>query len=139
MKQKNMLFTVLLLAHFILGFAIALDIYVSSIPEIRTYFSTSPGIVQLTVNVFFLITGLGQLVVGPLSDCYGRRRIIIIASVIYFVGSIISTLSPNMTILILARMIQGFGACGMMVTCFAIVRDFFSGSECAKIYSFLVS
>lgn len=139
MKQKNSLLTVLLLAPFILGFALALDIYVPSIPEMKIYFSASPGIVQLTVSLFILTTGLGQLIVGPLSDCYGRRKIIIIATIIYLVGSIISTLSPNMAILVLARMAQGFGACGMMVTCFAIVRDLFSGDECAKIYSFLNS
>ena len=139
MKQKNSLFTVLLLAPFILGFALALDIYVPSIPEMRVYFAASPATVQLTISLFILTTGLGQLIVGPLSDCYGRRKIIIAATVIYLVGSIISTFSPNMTILILARMAQGFGACGMMVTCFAIVRDLFSGDECAKIYSFLNS
>lgn len=139
MKHKNSLLTVLLLAPFILGFALALDIYVPSIPEMRVYFSASPATVQLTVSLFILTTGLGQLIVGPLSDCYGRRKIIITATIIYLIGSVISTLSPSMEILILARMAQGLGACGMMVTCFAIVRDIFSGDECAKIYSFLNS
>ena len=139
MKQKNSLLAVLLLAPFILGFALALDIYVPSIPEMGVYFSASPGTVQLTVSLFILTTGLGQLIVGPLSDSYGRRKIIIAATLLYFLGSIISTLTPTMEVLILARMLQGFGACGMMVTCFAIVRDLFSGDECAKIYSFLNS
>lgn len=139
MQRKNIFPTVLLLAPFILGFAIALDIYVPSIPDIRVYFSTSPGAVQLTVSLFILTTGLGQLIAGPLSDCYGRRKIIISATLIYFLGSVASVISPSMVVLILARMAQGFGACGMMVTCFAIVRDLFSGDECARIYSFLNS
>ncbi|MES2204119.1 MAG: multidrug effflux MFS transporter [Pseudomonadota bacterium] len=139
MKQKNSLRTVLLLAPFILGFALALDIYVPSIPDLCVYFSVPPGVVQLTVSLFILTTGLGQLIVGPLSDCYGRRKIIISATTLYLAGSIVSTFSPDISTLILARMAQGFGACGMMVTCFAIVRDLFSGDECAKIYSFLNS
>jgi len=139
MQQKNIIPAVLLLAPFILGFALALDIYVPSIPDIRVYFGTSPWVVQLTVSAFILTTGIGQLIVGPLTDAYGRRKIIITTSAIYCIGSIISTISPNITTLILARMAQGFGACGMMVTCFAIVRDLFSGKESARIYSFLNS
>lgn len=139
MNKKNIIPTVLLLAPFILAFAFALDIYVPSIPDICIYFATSPATVQLTVSLFILMTGLGQLIVGPMSDAYGRRKIIIFATLIYFIGSVVSTISPNMTVLILARVAQGFGACGMMVTCFAIVRDLFSGNECARIYSFLNS
>lgn len=139
MKRKNTLLTILLLAPFILGFALALDIYVPSIPEMRVYFSASPSTIQLTISLFILTTGLGQLIVGPLADSYGRRKIIISATIIYFVGSVLSALSPTIGILILARTAQGLGACGMMVTCFAIVRDLYSGDECARIYSFLNS
>jgi Bcr/CflA subfamily drug resistance transporter len=138
-QQKKILPAVLLLAPFILGFAIALDIYVPSIPQIRVYFSTSTAVVQLTVSLFLLMTGLGQLIVGPMADAYGRRKIIISATVMYLIGSVLCAVSPNIVTLILARMVQGFGACGMMVTCFAIVRDLFSGDECSRIYSFLNS
>ena len=130
---------VLLLAPFILGFAIALDIYVPSIPEIHRYFSASPAVVQLTVSLFLLMTGIGQLIVGPLSDHYGRRVIIISGAMIYFLSSIAAAMSPNITFLIIARLVQGFGACSMMVVCFAIVRDLFEGDECARIYSYLNS
>lgn len=130
---------VLLLAPFILGFAIALDIYVPSIPDIHQYFSVSPVVVQLTVSLFILITGIGQLIVGPLSDHFGRRKIIISGTVIYLLGSIAASFSPNIQLLIFARLAQGLGACSMMVACFAIVRDLFEGNECSRVYSFLNS
>jgi Bcr/CflA subfamily drug resistance transporter len=139
MQQQRILPTVLLLAPFILSFAIALDIYAPSIPDVRDYFSTTSDVVQLTIGMFLLMTGLGQLIVGPMADAFGRRKIIILSTLIYFVASVICAISPNMTILISGRMAQGFGACGMMVTCFSIVRDSFPDNECARIYSFLNS
>lgn len=71
--QKKILSTVLLLAPFIFTFAFALDVYVPSIPTIHLYFHTTPVVVQLTISIFLLVTGLGQLFIGPLSDSFGRR------------------------------------------------------------------
>lgn len=137
--QKKILSTVLLYAPFIFTFAFALDIYVPSIPAIHVYFATTPVVVQLTISLFLLMTGIGQLFVGPLSDNFGRRWIIISGTVIFLVGSIIAALSPNIETLIFARAIQGIGSCGMMVATFAVVRDLYSGDDCSRIYSFLNS
>ena len=139
LSKNRVLPTVLLLAPFILGFAMALDLYVPSIPEMHAYFSTSPLAVQLTVSLFLLTTGIGQLVVGPFADHYGRRTIVLAGTIIYLLSSVFSALSPTIEILILSRVLQGIGACSMMVACFAIVRDLFEGNECARIYSFLNS
>lgn len=137
--QKKLLSTVLLLAPFIFTFAFALDVYVPSIPAIHIYFDTKPVIVQLTISLFLLMTGVGQLFIGPLSDNFGRRWIIIGGTLIFLVGSIIAALSPNIETLIFARAIQGLGSCSMMVATFAVVRDLYSGDDCARIYSFLNS
>jgi len=134
-----MLSTVLLFSPFIFTFSFALDIYVPSIPAIHSYFATTPVIVQLTISVFLLMTGTGQLFVGPLSDHFGRRWIIIIGTLVFLAGSIIATVAPNIETLIAARGIQGLGACSMMVATFAVVRDLYSGDDCALIYSFLNS
>jgi len=130
---------ILILAPLIFAFAIALDIYVPSIPEIRSYFGVSQSVMQLTVGLFILMTGLGQLIIGPLSDQIGRRKVVLGSVFLLFLGSIVCALSFDMGFLIIGRVIQAFGACGMMVTCFAIVRDVFSEDECGHVYSFLNS
>lgn len=138
--QSRSVFTVILiLSPLIFSFALALDIYVPSIPTIKTYFNASQLTVQLTVSLFLLMTGIGQLVMGPLSDQLGRTPIVFSSIIIFIVGSAICSFAGNIQILILGRVFQAIGACGMMVSAFAIVRDLFSGDDCAKIYSFLNS
>ena len=139
LASRTLIGTILILAPLIFSFAIALDIYVPSIPHIREYFGVNQGTMQLTVSLYLLVTGLLQLVMGPLSDQIGRRKVALFGIFFLIVGSVICAVSFNITVLIVGRVIQGFGACGMMVTCFAIVRDLFSEDDCASVYSFLNS
>ncbi|WP_298775389.1 multidrug effflux MFS transporter [uncultured Shewanella sp.] len=138
-QSRSTFAVILILAPLIFSFALALDIYVPSIPAIKAYFNASQLTVQLTVSLFLLMAGLGQLLMGPLSDQFGRLRIIFSSITIFTIGSIICTLSTNINMLIMGRIVQAIGACGMMVSAFAIVRDLFSGDDCAKVYSFLNS
>ena len=137
--KRTTLATILLLAPFIFTFAFALDVYLPSIPTIRVYFGVSPFLMQLTVSIFLLITGIGQVLFGPISDQHGRRWIIISGVVIFLLGSLLAIISPNIYVFIAARAIEGLGACCMMVATFAVVRDLYSGDDTAKIYSFLNS
>ena len=130
---------ILILSPLILAIAIPLDIYAPSIPEIREYFGVNQSVMQLTVSLFELITGVGQLVVGPLSDQIGRRKVVLASIFLLFLGSMICAFSFDMSWFIFGRVIQAMGSCGMMVTCFAIVRDLFSEKECGHVYSFLNS
>ncbi|MCX7124181.1 MAG: multidrug effflux MFS transporter, partial [Gammaproteobacteria bacterium] len=87
--------------------------------------------------LFMITAGLMQLIVGPLSDCYGRRLISFIMTVIFAVGTILCSFSHNIEQLILFRCLQAVGACGMLVVGFAIVRDLYSGRKSAQAYSYL--
>jgi DHA1 family florfenicol/chloramphenicol resistance protein-like MFS transporter len=71
LSSRSMTGVILILAPLIFSFAMALDIYVPTIPAIREYFGVSQSVMQLTVSLFLLITGLGQLIIGPLSDQVG--------------------------------------------------------------------
>ena len=73
---------IFLLMPLVVAFAVAQDIYISSMPQVTKSFHVNPGVTQWTISLFFLTTGIGQLLMGPLSDSYGRRRIILISSVI---------------------------------------------------------
>lgn len=129
--------TVFLLAPVVFSFALALDTYMPVILEMKTILNTSQEMVQLTLSLFFLVAGFGQLILGPLSDRFGRYKILFISVILFFIASLLCALSNHIGWLIAFRIIQGTGACGMSVSAFAIVRDAFSGKKSAMIYSFL--
>ncbi len=129
--------TVFLLAPVVFSFALALDVYMPVIPEMRAILHTSKEMVQLTLSLFFLVTGFGQLLLGPLSDAMGRYKVLIGSILLFFIGSLLCATVNHVGLLIFYRIIQGVGACGMSVTAFAIVRDAYHGKTSAMIYSFL--
>lgn len=137
MKQYSSGQLVLILTPFVFSFALGLDIYIPIIPQMTLIFDTSAAMIQLTLSLFLFITGAGQLVIGPLADRYGRRAIFAFASLCFTFGSLGCALSTHIAWLIAARVISAIGACGMLVTAFAIVRDLFSSRHSAKMYSFL--
>jgi Bcr/CflA subfamily drug resistance transporter len=137
MKQYKTLQLVLILTPFVFSFAFGLDIYIPIVPQMTEIFNTSPNIIQLTLSLFLLITGIGQLLVGPLSDQFGRKRVFYVASFLFALGSIVCAVSPHVIWLIIGRVISAFGACGMLVNSFALVRDLYGSDKSAKIYSFL--
>ncbi|MDP1879774.1 MAG: multidrug effflux MFS transporter [Parachlamydiaceae bacterium] len=137
MKNHSLLRLILILTPFVFSFAFGLDIYIPILPQMTQLFDTTPSVVQLTMSLFLLTTGVGQLFIGPLSDQYGRRKIFFLSSIFFGFGSLCCALSPTITWLIISRIISSLGACGLLVTSFALVRDLYSGKESAEMYSFL--
>lgn len=137
MKKNSLFSSILRLTPFVFSFALGLDIYIPIIPQMAEIFETTPSFVQLTLSLFLLMTGAGQLVMGPLSDQIGRKACFYLSTALFTIGSLGSALSPTILFLIVARILCGIGACGMLVTAFALVRDLYSKEESAKMYSFL--
>ena len=137
MKNRSILGTVSILAPFVFSFAFAMDIYIPAVPQMVGIFHTSQLAVQVTLSIFMLIVGIAQLFIGPISDQYGRRKLALLSTSIYLVGSLFCALSPNIDVLIVSRAVQALGGSGMLVVALAIVRDCFSGNDSAKVYSFL--
>ncbi len=129
--------TVIILAPMVFSFALALDVYMPVIPQIVDIMNTTPFMVQLTLSLFILVTGFGQLIIGPLSDSFGRRKLIFISVLLFVFGSALCANATTINSLILFRIIQAIGACGTFVISFAIVRDVFHKEQSAQIYSFL--
>ncbi len=128
---------VLLLAPLVFSFAIGQDIFIPEVPQLTQIFHTTPGLVQLTLSLFMLAVGIGQLIIGPLCDRFGRKSIVLLSIAFYTLTSLGAALANGISWLILMRIGQGIGACGMMVCAFAIVRDLTSGNAAAEIYSYL--
>jgi DHA1 family bicyclomycin/chloramphenicol resistance-like MFS transporter len=116
---------------------IASTIYVPSIPAIATDLVTSIGGVQLTFVGYLLAFAVSMLVLGPLSDGYGRRRIMILGVALGALGSIACAASPTIGCLIAARILQGVGLSGGMVVGRAIIRDLYGERGAAQIIAAL--
>lgn len=136
-KKYSHLYLVCILMSFVVSFAFGLDIYIPILPQMTEIFFTTPSLVQLTMSLFLFTIAIGQLIIGPLSDQFGRKPLLYYSSTLFAVGSLACAFSPTIWLLIISRMLAGFGACGMLVTSFAIVRDLLPTEECAKMYSFL--
>lgn len=137
MKRLKSSHLILILTPFVFAFAFGLDIYIPIVPQMALLFGTTQSMIQLTLSLFIFITGVGQLVIGPLSDQFGRKKMLYISALCFALGSLMCALSPHIAWLLLGRLISSFGACGMLVTAFALVRDLYSSEESAKMYCFL--
>ena len=129
--------TVIILAPLIFSFALALDVYMPVLPEMRRMFHTSQSAIQLTISVFFFICGLGQLILGPLSDQYGRLKVVWASAFLFIIGSALCSMSKTIDIFLIFRALEALGAAGLSVSAFAIVRDTYDGKDSALIYSYL--
>lgn len=139
MRNKSVIYVVTVLAPLVFSFALALDLYIPTVPEIAHIFHAQASTVQLTLGLFMLMQGLGQLLFGPLSDHFGRKPVAIASSILFILASLACAVSQNVYDLIIARVFEAAGACGMMVVAFAMVRDLFEKDLSAKVFSYLNS
>lgn len=121
----------------IISISFAMDVFVPAIPEMCRFFKTDGTTMQASLYVFMLTVALGQLLVGPLADRFGRRWMTLCTAFLFLVGSLLAALAPSVPAFIAARIIQASGACGTYLLCFIIVRDNFSTNACARLFSIL--
>ncbi|MFS0862057.1 multidrug effflux MFS transporter [Fredinandcohnia sp. 179-A 10B2 NHS] len=115
-----------------------IDMYLPSFPTIAEEFHTSASLVQLSLTSCLLGLGLGQLVIGPMSDVKGRRKPLLLFLALYLIASIICAIAPNIYLFITSRFIQGFAAAGGLVVSRAVVRDVYTGKELTKFFALLM-
>ncbi|MDD9268532.1 multidrug effflux MFS transporter [Paenibacillus sp. GCM10023248] len=130
------LFALMLSAFSALG-PFTVDMYLSSLPQLMNYFGTNASMIQTSLTASLLGLGLGQLVTGPLSDVYGRRKPLLVSMFLYLLASTACAFSPNIGIFIILRFLQGFVASAGLVISRAIVRDRYSGVEMVKFIAML--
>jgi Bcr/CflA subfamily drug resistance transporter len=119
--------------------AIASDIYTPSVPIIAQYMKVHTDLVQLTMAVFLAGVAASQLIYGPISDSWGRKKPLLLGMAIMFVGSTLSYAADDIHTLMWARLIQGLGAGAPACLFRSIFRDAFSGVELVKYGSYLGS
>jgi len=95
--------------------------------------------VHFIVTSFFLGMAVGQLVVGPLSDWYGRKPVILVGYLVFMIGCVLSMFANSWAMMLLGRVMQGVGAAAPRVVTVALVRDEFEGRQMAQILSFVMA
>lgn len=126
-----------LLAMLFATVAFSIDSMLPSLPRIAAELTPQDhNRAQLILTSFVLGMGLGTFFMGPLSDAFGRKRVLLTASTIYCLAALACFFAPNLETLLLARMVGGFGASGPRVISLAIVRDLYKGRDMARIMSF---
>jgi DHA1 family bicyclomycin/chloramphenicol resistance-like MFS transporter len=111
---------------------LAVGLYVPSMPAIADHFAADDDRVRLTFSLFILTLAVAQLIVGPLSDRFGRKVVLQVGNLIFLASSALCAFAPTLGVLIAARVAQGVGACVPVVVSRAVVRDGHSGEEAAR-------
>jgi len=119
--------------------ALSIDMFLPSLPEIARRFRTDEATAQLTVTLFLLSFALAQLALGPTSDRLGRRRVLLGGLALYVIGAVACALAPDVRVLVVARVVQGFGAGSGPVVGRAIVRDVYPREHAARVLGIMAT
>ena len=129
---------VLLLGSLIALGPLSIDMYLPALPDLTGDLSATPSEVQLTLTGVLVGLGLGQLLIGPLADVYGRRRPLLAGIALHVATSLLCAVAPTIAVLDVLRVLQGVGAAAASVVAMAVVRDLFTGAAAAAVISRLV-
>ncbi|RVE82589.1 CmlA/FloR family chloramphenicol efflux MFS transporter [Sinorhizobium meliloti] len=130
----------LLMAPFDILASLAMDIYLPIVPAMPGILGTSPAVVQLTLSLYMVMLGLGQIVFGPVSDRIGRRPVLIGGAMLFAAASFCLAASSSAIPFVVFRFLQAVGASAALVAAFATIRDVYADRpESVVIYSLFSS
>lgn len=109
------------------------DLYLPAMPEMGNYFQAGSMLVGMTLTVFFLVFAISIVFFGPISDKYGRRKILIGSTVLYIIASLVCALAGNIYILIIGRVFQAIGAGAIITVATALIKECFDGPVMTRI------
>jgi MFS transporter, DHA1 family, chloramphenicol/florfenicol resistance protein len=128
-------FALALMAPFDILASLAMDIYLPVVPSMPAILQTTPAMVQLTLSLYMVMLGVGQLLFGPLSDRIGRKPVLLGGGAIFALSSFALAATDSAVLFIAFRFTQSVGASAALVATFATVRDVYADRpEGATIY-----
>lgn len=122
-----------LIASFLMLQPLSTDLYLASLPGLASAFGAPTSTVQLTLSLFVLAFGGAQLVIGPLSDRFGRRPVLLVGLGLYLAASLACAAAPTIELLVVARVLQALGCCSAIIVARAIVRDAWAPADAAQV------
>lgn len=105
------------------------DLYLPALPNMVNTFNTDISTLNLTITFFFIFYAIGMLFWGPLSDKYGRRKILLIGMTFYCIGSLLCANSGSVETLIISRIIQATGSGAAVSVSTAMMKDVYTGKK----------
>ncbi|MFC9229854.1 multidrug effflux MFS transporter [Streptomyces decoyicus] len=117
---------------------LSMDMYLPALPQVTAALHSPAATVQLTLTTCLAGMALGQMIVGPMSDKWGRRRPLLAGMVIYILATALCAIAPTTELLIAFRLLQGLAGAAGIVIARAVVRDLYDGVAMARFFSTLM-
>ena len=134
-KQKKLTLSAMIVFITFMNMFIPLstDLYLPALPEMGKYFSANEFLVGMTLTIFFFVFAVSIVLFGPLSDKYGRKKILLAGTLIFSFSSLSCAMASNIYFLIAGRFFQALGAGAIITVATALIKDCFRGNIMAKI------
>lgn len=116
----------------------ASSMYIAVLPELVQYFGSTRTLIKLSLTTCVLGTFFGEIIAGPSSDVYGKRKILIIFTSIFTLSTLLCTSTSNVYVFLFMRFVQGFGAGAGAILVHAIASEDFSGKRYYKVITIIV-
>jgi DHA1 family bicyclomycin/chloramphenicol resistance-like MFS transporter len=116
--------------------ALTMNIFLPSLPDMAKWFDVPYALMQLSVALYLGLSAVLQIIIGPLSDRYGRRKVVLGSLGLFLLATIGTLLAPNATLFLIFRMAQAVIAAGMVLSR-AVVRDMVSDAEAASMIGYV--
>jgi MFS transporter, DHA1 family, multidrug resistance protein len=116
---------------------LGINMYLPSMPGMARALGVDFTTIQLTLSLYLAAMAIGQLIIGPLSDRFGRRPILLIGLSVFVVGSLICLTAQNAGVLIFGRVVQAMGGCAGITLSRAIVRDLYRRDQVASMIGYV--
>lgn len=139
MQQKNYLLFPLILVFYEIAIYLSNDMYLPALPEMMRDLSLTGQQAQLTLTLWFLGSATLPIVVGPLSDRFGRRRVLLIGGLIYIAATLLCALTTSMSVLLIGRFIEGSMMATMLVPGYASIHELFEQKQAIRILALMGS
>ncbi len=138
MKVNKQYFLVIFLGLLSAFGPFVLDLYLPALPTIASYYGVESSLIQLTLTGSMLGLAIGQILIGPISDKYGRKSPLIISLVIYIGSSVAIVFAWDVYAMIFFRIVQGLAASGALVISRAVATDLYRGNELKIFFGMLM-
>jgi DHA1 family bicyclomycin/chloramphenicol resistance-like MFS transporter len=117
---------------------LSIDMYLPALPGLTRDLSAGASLVQLTLTACLIGLAAGQMLAGPISDMWGRRRPMFVGAAVYTLASLACAVAPTVQLLIALRLVQGVAGAACIVISRAVVRDLHDGPAAARFFSLLM-
>ena len=135
-KTKNSYVFLLILVAVLSAFGpFVTDFYLPALPALTHYFNTTASAVQLSLTFGMIGLAGGQLFIGPLSDKYGRKKMLLASLILFLIATVAAIITNEISIFLFLRLLQGAFGAGAIVISKSIATDLYDGKALAKFFS----